>query len=228
VSSVISSAVWRIRRLAALAVMPVYCQRYGLERIDPGYFVRPTIDARSIVLDCGLGNNADFSEAIIRRFNAECHGVDPTRKHQKPLARVASRHAGRLRIHPVALAGTTGWMTFYEAPQQISGSLFEGHVNAGGAVSYTVRSVSFEDLLAEIGVSRIDLLKLDIEGAEYDVFASISDKTIKNIGQIIVEFHHYCLKGVTEADTRRVVNRITGLGFQSYSVDGINYVFFNV
>jgi FkbM family methyltransferase len=228
VTRVISTLVRRTRRLAALAAMPVYCRRYGLERIDPCYFVRPTIDARSIVLDCGLGNNADFSDAIIRRFHATCHGVDPTRKHQAPLGTVASRHADRLLLHPVALAGTTGWLTFYEPREYISGSLFEGHVNAGSATSYTVRSLSFEDLLAKIGATRIDLLKLDIEGAEYDVLAGISDETLKNIGQIIVEFHHYCVKGVTEADTRRVVDRITHLGFQTYSIDRINYLFFHV
>jgi FkbM family methyltransferase len=227
-SPAISTAIRRMRRLGALTAMPVYCRRYGLERIDPCYFVRPTIDAESIVLDCGLGDNADFSDAIIRRFNAACHGVDPTQKHQASLAMVASRHADRFLLHPVALAGTTGWTTFYEAPEKISGSLFEGHVNAGGAHTYTVRSLSFGDLLASIGAPRIDLLKLDIEGAEYDVLAGIGDETLQSIGQIIVEFHHYCVKGVTETDTRRVVSRIKDLGFQSYSIDRINYLFFQM
>ena len=217
----------RLRRLAALATVPFYCRRYRLEKIDPCYFVRPTLNAKSVVLDCGLGNDADFSDAIITRFSAQCHGVDPTKKHQSSLARVASRHGDRLRLYPVALAGTSGSMTFYEARDRVSGSLFGGHVNASGAVAYQVRSLSFEDLLAEAAIARPDLLKLDIEGAEYDVLASIADKTLKNIGQIIVEFHHYCVEGITERDTRQVVSRITGLGFQSYSVDGINYLFFH-
>ena len=35
----------------------------------------------------------------------------------------------------------------------------------------------------------IDLLKIDIEGAEYEFFSSISDRNIKKIKKIIIEYH---------------------------------------
>jgi FkbM family methyltransferase len=178
------------------------------------------------VLDCGLGDNADFSEEIITRFGARCHGVDPTRKHQASLAAVASRHGDRLRLCPVALAGVTGSMTFYEAADRISGSLFREHMNAKGAIAYPVRCFTLEDLMGDIGLSQVDLLKLDIEGAEYEVLASIGDEKLAGIGQIVVEFHHYCVPRFLGRDTRNMVERIRRLGFQSYSLDGINYLFF--
>jgi FkbM family methyltransferase len=226
VNHAVSTAARRFRRLAALAVAPVYSLKYGIERIDPGYFVRNTIDTNSMVLDCGLGNNADFSDAIIERFGARCHGVDPTRRHQTSLAAVASRHADHLSICPVALAGISGSATFYEAVDQISGSLFGEHVNAKSAVSYTVRCFTFDDLMDELGLARVDLLKLDIEGAEYEVLASIGDEKLASIGQIVVEFHHHCVSRFLETHTRIMVSRLKRLGFQSYSVDGINYLFF--
>jgi FkbM family methyltransferase len=226
VNCAVSTSARRLRRLAALAVTPFYSVKYGIERIGPGYFVRTTIDAQSVVLDCGLGNNADFSDAIITRFAARCHGVDPTRKHQASLRAVASRHGDRLQLCPVALAGVSGTAIFYEAMDQISGSLSARHVNAKSAICYPVRCLSLEDLMAEIGLSRIDLLKLDIEGAEYEVLASIGDEKLAGIGQIVVEFHHYCVQGLLAQHTRNMVIRLKRLGFQSYTVDAINYLFF--
>jgi hypothetical protein len=117
-------------------------------------------------------------------------------------------------------------MTFYEATDQISGSLFDGHVNASRAISYAVTSMTLQDLVAHIGVSRIDVLKLDIEGAEYDLLAKQDDEWFRNIGQIIVEFHHHCIKAFSLDDTKRAIERLTLLGYHSYSVDGINFLFF--
>jgi hypothetical protein len=43
--------------------------------------------------------------------------------------------------------------------------------------------------MAELGHQYIDVLKMDIEGSEYDVIASILNSNIK-VGQLLVEFHH--------------------------------------
>ena len=222
----VSTAARRLRRLVGLSVTPLYTKRHGLERVGPGYFVRSTLDARSVVLDCGLGDNADFSDEIITRFGARCHGVDPTHKHQASLAAVASRHGDRFQLCPVALAGASGSKTFYEAVNQISGSLFGDHLNAAGALFYPVRCFTLEDLMGDIGLCQVDLLKLDIEGAEYEVLASIGDEKLAGIGQIVVEFHHYCVPRFLGRHTRNIVARLRRLGFQSYSLDGINYLFF--
>lgn len=228
VKGIAATAVRRLRRLAALTLMPIHCRRYCLQRIGPSYFIRKTIDASSVVIDCGLGNDADFSDEIITRYDSQCHGVDPTRKHQEALAAVVSRHTNRLHLYPIALAGTTGSVTFREAVDQISGSVFDSHVNAGHAISYTVPSKTLEDLIEHIGVARIDILKLDIEGSEYEVLASIGDDRLRSIGQLIVEFHHHCVGAFTSDDTKRAIGRLTALGFRSYSADGINFLFFRL
>lgn len=211
----LATSARRFRRIAGLAVAPFYSRSFGIERIGPGYFVRSCLNEDSVVLDCGLGDNADFSEAVITRFGSRCYGVDPTRKHQQSLAVVGLRHGDRLRLHSVALAGKSGSTTFYEPVHQISGSLFHEHSNAEDAVCYEVRSLTFEDLLQELELASVDLLKLDIEGAEYEVLAGISDERLARIGQIVVEFHHYCVPRFRASQTKRAIARIKALGFQS-------------
>ena len=47
---------------------------------------------------------------------------------------------------------------------------------------------SLSDIISELGHNRIDVLKMDIEGAEYRVLDSILASGIP-IDQIVVEFH---------------------------------------
>jgi hypothetical protein len=59
----------------------------------------------------------------------------------------------------------------------------------------------------------VDLLKLDIEGAEFEVIESTPDSILRSIGQITVEFHdfqpRFAGRGLFERARRRLVN----LGF---------------
>lgn len=55
--------------------------------------------------------------------------------------------------------------------------------------SYVVGKIGINDLHSALGVSYIDSLKLDIEGAELDVFKNMSQETAQKIGQISVEVH---------------------------------------
>lgn len=45
------------------------------------------------------------------------------------------------------------------------------------------------DVLKETGYTRSSLLKVDIEGGEYDVFESFSDKDFASIDALIMEYH---------------------------------------
>nr|BBD84695.1 non-ribosomal peptide synthetase [Chromobacterium sp.] len=48
---------------------------------------------------------------------------------------------------------------------------------------------SLSDVVAEHGVERIDLLKIDVENAEYDVLRGISDEDWPKIRQLVMEVH---------------------------------------
>lgn len=52
--------------------------------------------------------------------------------------------------------------------------------------SYEVETITLDTLLRHYGIAQVDLLKLDIEGSEYDVLKSITKPIAK---QISVEFH---------------------------------------
>ena len=55
------------------------------------------------------------------------------------------------------------------------------------------------DLLDELGMETLDLLKLDIEGAEYDVFTREPERWLSRVHMILVELHDRYRPGCTEA-----------------------------
>jgi hypothetical protein len=75
-------------------------------------------------------------------------------------------------VHPVALAGEDGHRTFYEAERGWSSSLMPEA--APGGRPETVTALTLQALIRDrVGRERVDLLKLDVEGAEWEVFPKL-------------------------------------------------------
>lgn len=54
-----------------------------------------------------------------------------------------------------------------------------------------VATISLDDLFAESGIDRCDLLKIDCEGSEYEIFENASAGTFRRIGRIVGEYHEW-------------------------------------
>lgn len=213
-----------VGRLHALGVR----RKFGIVPVPPCYFVREGLNSDSLVVDCGTGPDANFSVAMIDRFGVRSIGFEPTRKHHAALEAVVAATAGQFAYRPLAIAGGVGTARFHESRRNISGSLFTDHVNirVESAVEYDVATAAIDDLFGILGVSQIDVLKLDIEGAEYEALAVASDEAFGAIDQLIVEFHDHCLDRYTPRHTRTLVRRLEATGFRTHVVDGIDFLFF--
>lgn len=82
----------------------------------------------------------------------------------------------------------------------------------------SIEALSVPDLMEHLATDCIDVLKMDIEGSEREVFTS-ADGWIERVGMIIVETHDHYRPGCTEALNRAVA----GQGF-STSQSGENIV----
>ena len=77
----------------------------------------------------------------------------------------------------------------------------------------TVRSVSFTDLINIYNIDKIDILKCDIEGYEWELFDNLNDDVIKKIDRIHLDFHNNF-----NSESRKLIDRLTKLGFK-YSTE---------
>jgi hypothetical protein len=54
----------------------------------------------------------------------------------------------------------------------------------------SVECITLDELFEEHKIDRCDLVKMDIEGAEYETLYNASDDTLGKIGRIVGEYHH--------------------------------------
>lgn len=203
-------------------------RREGLVCVEPNFVYRPNLSSDSVVVDGGCSYEADFSVCLMRRHGLRAFGVDPTRKHRAALHLLEQQHGGRFVHVPCAIAAADGVLTFHESQTNESGSLLEDHVNIthDPTTSYEVEALTLGSLLKRIGVEGVDILKLDLEGAEYGLFDGVTAEQLQPFKQVFVEFHHHAVSHFTEADTRRVVESIAAFGYRHFSLDDHNYLFY--
>jgi len=76
---------------------------------------------------------------------------------------------------------------------------FSVDVKKNGSGSELVRAVTVPALLRQLGIEYIDILKLDIEGAERELFKEGTESWLGSVGQIIIELHDRIVSGCASA-----------------------------
>jgi len=197
----------------------------GLYRWSPNYAVLPPRAGELRVVDIGVGDDPDFAKELARVFNARCLLVDPTRRHSSVLEAWCDREP-RFEYLQAALGSASGNMPFFESRRDVSGSIFASHRNiaAGDFERYEVPVVTLDDLVQRMD-GRIDVLKIDVEGAEFDVLARARPDTLRLIGQILVEFHDGTVPEFSRQDRDRAVRPLMAGGFTAIEYNGSDVLF---
>lgn len=173
------------------------------------------LSASTTVLSVGLGEDVSFELALIERYGCRVFGFDPTPASVQYLATSVAHPL--FTAYPVAVADYEGTMTFSLPPDSTA-----DRVNASGVADYgsaadrgvVLPCVTLEGALRLCKVSAVDVLKLDIEGAEYAVFAqALSKGWLDGVSQVLVEFHHF-LPGLTVSQTKQCIADLQKAGFR--------------
>lgn len=186
---------------------------YGGWEIVPG-----NINSCSVVYSFGVGEDASFDIALIQRYDLTIHAFDPT---PKSIAWVGKQNfPSNFVLHEYGIAAFDGKVSFNppENPDHVSHTLLHRPATQTDAISVSVKKLS--TIMKELGHNHIDIIKMDIEGAEYEVITDIHRSNIRP-EQILVEFHHR-FPGVGVAKTKEAIDTIRSMGYQLYHVSDSN------
>lgn len=153
-----------------------------------GFYLNPNIiHEEAIVYSFGIGEDISFDLDLIQKHKSNVFGFDPTPKSIKWCSE--QNLPSQFKLTPVALAKESGTLTFHlpKNDDHVSGSSV-GHENVSKLKSIDVEAKSLSDIVAELGHTKIDVLKMDIEGSEYDVLDSVLEVDL-DVGQFAIEFH---------------------------------------
>ena len=189
----------RVPRLVLRARMPLRTKS-GVRLKVPLSFIYPSFEVFSMrvydfvvlpwetfrtVIDCGA-HVGSFTLWMTQRSACQVLAVEPNpRTHV--LLRDNLRHLGeRVSFAQVAVAGTRGARTLHGLGGSGSAS-FAGSVDAMEA--FEVPTLTLHDVLEQSSFADVDLLKMDVEGAEQEIFLSVSLDTLQRIRATIIECH---------------------------------------
>jgi FkbM family methyltransferase len=225
---------WRLRRSAGRRWREWRLPR-GFERLGTRYggwwLYAPAVGAEPLLVDCGLGKDISFPVAFLERFGGQVVGLDP---NPAALDYCRTHCPSGMEVRGEALWSEAGRKLAFHLPRSadrlpkgadgVSGSLLASHGYAGDE-TLEVSTTSLGEILGRSGRAECDMLKLDIEGAEYDVLNALcASGEIARARQLAVEFHHGWTDR-TEQDTRDCIARLAARGFELRYNEGRNHLF---
>lgn len=181
------------------------------------------LSSGSIVYSIGIGDDVSFDLSLIDRYGVKLFAYDPTPESIDWITR--QRLPESFQFFGIGLAHYDGIAHFYRSKKDtnICHSIVQRKETLHHAIEVPVKRLS--NLCLENNHRRIDLLKMDVEGAEYDVLDDIMNGEIR-IDQILVEFHHR-FKNISVSKTRRAISLLNERGFKIFyvSLKGREYSF---
>jgi FkbM family methyltransferase len=169
----------------------------------------------SVVYSAGVGRDVSFDRDLIERFGLTIHAFDPT-----PASIVWMGLANlpqQFQFHRFGLAGRDGLACLRPPAEGLHGphTILRTPRSAGGDVEVPVLRLG--SVMRAFGHTRVDLLKLDIEGAEYAVIRDLVNGEI-DVRQIVFEVHDN-LRGITRWHNAVAIRRLRRIGYRVFHTE---------
>ena len=164
------------------------------------YLAQNSIDKSSIFYSIGIGEDISFDEGIMDRYGCKVFAFDPTPKSVVWVKENVTTQ--NFVFSPIGVAKEKGSRKFYLPTNNshVSGSIHDiKTINNSNSIDLKFDSLS--NIMKDNNHSKLDLLKMDIEGAEYEVIDHIQKNNI-DIKKILVEFHPHFEKDLKKENRK--------------------------
>jgi FkbM family methyltransferase len=142
------------------------------------------------VLDVGAGLG-DFAVRVAREHpRCAVYAFEPLPESFALLEENIRRNGvANVRAFPEAIAGRAGNLDLYTVTGLSGQHRTAGDGASAVAAAIRVPAITLADALAKLPSSRCDFVKIDCEGAEYDILLEADPTTLSRIGHFAMEYH---------------------------------------
>jgi len=172
----------------------------------------------AIVYCVGVGDSIAFEKALIEAHAVTVHAFDPTPTTLSWIER--QQIPTEFSFHPWAVAGEDASLTLYPRLRskgrrsKMMWTVDPGQADPSRAID--VPALTIPSIMLKLGHAQVDLVKLDIEGAEYDAIEAMLASSVFP-EQLLVEFHHR-FAGIGKETTRECIARLSAAGYEIFAI----------
>ncbi|MEZ6040482.1 MAG: FkbM family methyltransferase [Planctomycetaceae bacterium] len=156
--------------------------------------------SQSVVLDLG-GYRGDWADQIHRQYGSQVHVFEPVKSFASGIRdRFASNTA--IHVYDFGLGAKT-------RDEQICLSADASSIFQGEGDSESIRIVDIAEWMHDHAIGHVSLMKVNIEGGEYELLERILDSGLESkFDDIQVQFHR--LDEACEERMDRILDRLAG------------------
>ena len=185
---------------------------------DSWKYIPAMLNENSIVYSLGVGDLIDFDLDLIRDYGLTVHAFDPTPFAEEWVQ--TQTLPENFVFHPWAAAGEDGSLRLYRRVNtrgKSSSVMWTAGADAGDAADFIdTPAYTIHTMMQKLGHDQVDLLKMDVEGAEYSILDGLKagDSLPK---QLLVEYHHR-FPGVGKQRTADNISKLRQLGYKIFAI----------
>lgn len=171
------------------------------------------------VYTIGVGANIKWDVGMITRFGTIHHGWDPTPTALRYFANTKAPKG--FFVHYYGLGAANGTVTV-KLPKghQHSYTVMEHPQGAQHGTTVNITVLTLRSMMSMMGHHRLAILKMDIEGAEFDVVQSwVNEAYQVPADQVLIEFHHRFFKKKSTL-LSEAIRGMAKLGFDVFHISG--------
>lgn len=148
------------------------------------------LNSNSIVFDVG-GYNGDFSSKIFCKYNSSIYIFEPVKKFYSNIEKRFS-HNDKVKVFNFGLSSKDD-----ELEISLSNNASSIYLNDVNSELVSLRSINY--FIEKNKIKQVDLIKINIEGGEYELLESIlTNGDIKMYNNIQVQFHDFLFENAKE------------------------------
>lgn len=192
-----------------------WCPKEHHGSLKEGYTIAlDGINRDSIVYSFGVGEDISFDLSLINKYGLNIYAFDPTPRAVQWIR--SQKLPEKFHFFKFGVSNYDGVAEFnpFKSSKDPSYTILKKPETAHRSVEAKVYRL--KTILKMLGHERIDILKMDIEGAEYSVIEELTTSDII-VRQILLEFHHR-FRNVGVKKTKKAIESLCRKGYMIFDV----------
>lgn len=179
------------------------------EMFVTGHYDCYGISGVETVLDIGA-NNGLFARYLLENGCKNLYLFEPNKNATKNISSVLEDFNDYELIEKAVGVNDEDIKFYISTDNTTIGSISKSHVeNHARSVEINIPAISLSTFIKERGITKIGLIKMDIESAEYDIIENLDSDVFEMTDSFLIEFHDNDGTNVT-----KLIEKIKGYGFR--------------